>query len=352
VKSLGPDKKRSRAPREQPAPPAGEDWSFGRAKRLSVAEFYENHQEELSLALLTKVSDGPLPITQSETNRPGLLLAGYSESFLNERIQILGEVEQSYLSSLGPEDRRVAIERLFVRKVPMVIITHALPADPFIIEAADRASVPVFSTALGTSAFQHHLATILEEVFAPEISVHGSLVDVYGVGLLFTGRSCIGKSECALDLVERGHRLVADDVVTIKRVHDNILIGTGNELLTHHVEIRGLGIVDVQAIFGIRAIRGQKRVEVEVNLRDWDSAEDYERLGLEGKKSRILGVEIPLVEVPIFPGKNITVISEVISLNYLVKAYGHDPAQAFSSRLMEHMQRKLQFQAIARGDRE
>jgi HPr kinase/phosphorylase len=235
-----------------------------------------------------------------------------------------------------------------------VIVTRATVADALLVEEGNRSGTPVFRTELSTSTFQHHLAQILDEFFAPEVSVHGTLVDVYGTGLLFTGRSAIGKSECALDLIERGHRLVADDVVTIKRVHEKILIGTGNALLTHNVEIRGLGIIDVQAVFGIRAIRGQKRVEVEVNLMDWDSSEDYERLGLDSRKSRILGVEIPLVEVPIFPGKNITVIAEVIALNYLVRAYGYDPAQAFSERLLGTLEAKKRqrFAAIARGDRE
>jgi HPr kinase/phosphorylase len=168
--------------------------------------------------------------------------------------------------------------------------------------------------------------------------VHGSLVDVYGVGLLLTGRSAIGKSECALDLVERGHRLVADDVVTLTRRHDDILIGTGNDILRHHMEIRGLGIIDVQTVFGIRAIRIQKRIEVEINLREWDASEDYERVGIDDHTQTLLGVQIPLVQIPIFPGKNITVICEVVALNYLVKAYGHHPAKAFNERLQYHMQ--------------
>jgi HPr kinase/phosphorylase len=323
-------------------------------KKIAVGDFFADYAGELGLTRLTESAEGPVPITQSDLNRPGLLLAGYSESFLHERVQILGEVEQAYLGSVSEADRQVAIERMFQFRMPCVIMTHAAPPDPRIKEAADRGGTPVFLTDLGTTIFQHRLTSILEELFAPSLSVHGTLVDVYGTGLLFTGRSAIGKSECALDLVERGHRLVADDIVQIKKVHDNILIGSSNEVLTHHVEIRGLGIIDVQKIFGIRAIRGQKRVEVEANLRDWDSSSDYERLGLESRTSRILGVEVPLVEVPIFPGKNITVIAEAIALNYLVKAYGYDPAQVFSDHLARTMEQKkrVQFEAIARGDRE
>ena len=198
----------------------------------------------------------------------------------------------------------------------------------------------------------HKLRDLLEGIFAPTTSVHGSLVDVYGVGLLFTGRSAIGKSECALDLVERGHRLVADDVVTIKRRAVNVLIGSGNELLRHCMEIRGIGIIDVQAIFGIRSIRAQKRVEVEVNLAEWDSKEDYERLGLEEQHSTMLDVRIPRVVIPIFPGKNITVISETIALNYLVKAYGYNPAEHFSDNLVQLLRRKANLEILAKDDLE
>ncbi|HTM58480.1 MAG TPA: HPr(Ser) kinase/phosphatase, partial [Candidatus Udaeobacter sp.] len=193
----------------------------------------------------------------------------------------------------------------------------------------------------------------LDLMFAPQTSVHGSLVDVYGVGLLFTGASGIGKSECALDLVERGHRLVADDVVTITRRHGDVLIGSGNQLLRHHMEIRGLGIIDVQAIFGIRSIRLQKRVEVEVNLREWSASEDYERVGLDDRKTAILGVEIPLVQVPITPGKNITVIAEVIALNYLVKVTGgYSPAERLNQHLIEIMKRKSAARSWVREDTE
>jgi HPr kinase/phosphorylase len=205
---------------------------------------------------------------------------------------------------------------------------------------------------MDTSAFVHEVTAFLEDTFAPSATVHGSLVDVYGVGLLFTGRSAIGKSETALDLVERGHRLVADDVVTIRRRQQNILIGSGNELLRHCMEIRGIGIIDVQSIFGIRAIRAFKRVEVEVKLSEWNDQEDYERLGLEEQQATILGVQIPLVAIPIFPGKNITVISETIALNYLVKVYGYHPAARFSENLLETIRRRRTLSRLAEGDLE
>ena len=195
--------------------------------------------------------------------------------------------------------------------------------------------------------------TTINWEFAPQTTAHGSLVDVYGCGLLFTGRSAIGKSETALDLVERGHRLVADDVVTITRRHGDVLIGTGNQLLRHHMEIRGLGIIDVQAIFGIRAIRLQKRVELEVRLAEWSDDAEYERVGLDERKTEILGVQVPLVLVPITPGKNITVIAEVIALNYLVKVYGgYSPAERLNQHLIELMKRKSAARAWVREDTE
>ena len=224
---------------------------------------------------------------------------------------------------------------------------------PRLIERANECHVPVLRTPLSTTPFIHSLTLYLDHMFATHVTAHGSLVDVYGVGLLFTGRSAIGKSETALDLVERGHRLVADDVVTITKGHGDVLIGSGNQLLRHHMEIRGLGIIDVQAIFGIRAIRLQKRVEVQVNLTEWSSEEDYERVGLDENKEEILGVEIPLVRVPITPGKNITVIAEVIALNYLVKVTGgYSPAERLNQHLVELMKRKSAARTWVREDTE
>jgi HPr kinase/phosphorylase len=230
-------------------------------------------------------------------------------------------------------------------------VCKGLEVPPHLIECANERQVPVLRTPQSTTPFIHQLTLYLDHMFAPQTSVHGSLVDVYGVGLLFTGASGIGKSECALDLVERGHRLVADDVVTITRRHGEVLIGTGNQLLRHHMEIRGLGIIDVQSIFGIRAIRLQKRVEVQVNLQTWSNDLDVERTGLDEKRIELLGVQVPYVQVPISPGKNITVIAEVIALNYLVKVTGgYSPAERLNRHLMEVMKRKSAARTWVRED--
>ena len=320
---------------------------------LSVARLFEDQRQELQLEALTESLASMREITVSDIHRPGMGLMGFVENFLPERIQILAQTELTYLATLSPEQVREAIDRLFRFTMPLIVVCKGLDVPPYLIRRANESKVPVLRTPLSTTPFIHSLTAYLDHMFAPQLTVHGSLVDVYGCGLLFTGRSAIGKSETALDLVERGHRLVADDVVTITRRHGDLLIGTGNQLLRHHMEIRGLGIIDVQAIFGIRSIRLQKRVEVEVNLREWSADEDYERTGLDERKSNILGVEVPLVQVPISPGKNITVIAEVIALNYLVKVTGgYSPAERLNKHLIEIMKRKSAARSWVREDTE
>jgi HPr kinase/phosphorylase len=320
---------------------------------LSVARLFEDQQQELQLEPLTESLASRQEITVSDTHRPGMALMGFVENFLPERIQILAQTELSYLATLDPAGVRAAIDRLFQFSMPLIVVCKGLEVPPYLVRLANERQVPMLRTSLSTTPFIHSLTAYLDHMFAPQLTVHGSLVDVYGVGLLFTGRSAIGKSETALDLVERGHRLVADDVVTITRRHGDVLIGTGNQLLRHHMEIRGLGIIDVQSIFGIRAIRLQKRVELEANLREWSTEEDYERVGLDEHKTSILGVEIPLVQVPIFPGKNITVIAEVVALNYLVRVTaGYSPAERLNQHLAELLKRKSATRAWVREDTE
>ena len=198
---------------------------------------------------------------------------------------------------------------------------------------AAQHTVPVFSSPLETTKAVYFLGDFLDDQFSPQTTIHGSFVDVYGIGLLLAGRSGIGKSEIALDLVERGHRLVSDDIVNVTRKGEGILIGTGTDLVKHFMEIRGLGLIDVQSIFGVRSIRFQKRIEVVVELMEWESNGEFTRTGLDQDTMTILDVEIPHIILPIFPGKNVTVIAEVIALNYLLKHYGYDAAQEFSKKL-------------------
>jgi HPr kinase/phosphorylase len=322
-------------------------------RTLSVARLFEDQHQELQLEQLTESLASVREITVSDIHRPGMALMGFVENFLPERIQILAQTEFTYLATLSEGEVRAAVDRLFQFQMPLIIVCKGLEVPPYLLERANACQVPVIRTTQSTTPFIHSLTLYLDHMFAEQTTVHGSLVDVYGVGLLFTGRSAIGKSETALDLVERGHRLVADDVVTIVRRHGDVLIGTGNQLLRHHMEIRGLGIIDVQSVFGIRAIRLQKRVEVAVDLREWSADEDYERVGLDDRRTTILGVEIPLTQVPITPGKNITVIAEVIALNYLVKVTGgYSPAERLNKHLMEIMKRKSAARQWVREDTE
>jgi HPr kinase/phosphorylase len=271
------------------------------------------------------------------------VLAGYSARFMAKRLQVLGETEVTYLCALPEEERRQAADRFFARDVPCVFVTKSQTLPPDVLEAAQRHGVPLMRSALKTAEFYSRITPFLQEAFAPHLTVHGSLADVYGVGLLFTGRSGIGKSECVLDLVERGHRLVADDVVHVTRRGADVLLGRGHELSHHYMEIRGVGLVDVKALFGIRAVRQQKRIEVEVELTDWDSTKEVDRTGLDLKTTTILDVELPKVSVPLNPGKNITVISEVVAMNHLLRYGGYDPAKVFNDRLLKRLaeQREL-----------
>ncbi|MBX6362978.1 MAG: HPr(Ser) kinase/phosphatase [Gemmatimonadetes bacterium] len=310
-------------------------------KTLTVDELYKAKREALGLELLTARCDLGRKLVSPTVSSPGLVLAGYTERFSKGRIQILGETEMSYLQSL-PEDRmRETLERFFSLDMPAVFVTKGQEVPTVMLEIAGAHGVAVFRSSLKTGAFYRRIQPYLEEQFAPSTTIHGSLADVYGVGLLFVGRSGIGKSECVLDLVERGHRLVADDLVHVTRRGVDVLIGRGHALQRHHMEIRGIGIIDIPALFGIRAIRQQKRIELVVQLEEWNDQAYYDRTGLESDEVEILGVKLPKVTVPLNPGKNITVLSEVVAMNLLLKYAGVQSAQAFNQKLQAAMMRPL-----------
>lgn len=278
-------------------------------------------------------------VTESNLHRPGLALAGYVDLFTHQRVQILGNTETRYLHDLGDDERREAFRNLTQFSVPCVVVTDGNELDPSLVDMATAEGIPVYRTPLSTVQFTSSLRNFLTDQFAPQRAVHGSLVDVYGIGLLLIGKPGIGKSEVALDLVERGHRLVADDVVIVTREEGPILMGSGTDLVQHFMEVRGLGLVDIRAMFGIRAIRFQKRVEIVVNMQLWDDEKEYTRIDMIEDTHEILGVDLPMVQLPITPGKNITVICEVIAMNYLLRHYGYDPAEVFTKRLRERIQR-------------
>jgi HPr kinase/phosphorylase len=321
-------------------------------QHLTAARLFEEQRVDLELEVLTESLASRRDITVEDIHRPGMALMGFVENFLPERIQVMGQTELIYLAQLAEPDLRSAVDRLFQFTMPCIVIGKGLDVPAYFVQRANEQQCPVLRTPQSTTPFIHALTAYLDAVFSPTTIVHGSLVDVYGVGMLLTGKSGIGKSECALDLVERGHRLVADDAVTVTRRHGHLLIGTGNQLLRHHMEIRGIGIIDVQSIFGIRSIRVQKRVEVQCDLRLWEAGVEYDRIGLDEQKAEILGIEIPHVLIPIVPGKNITVIAEVVALNYLTKAYGYHPAERLNRHLLEMMKRKSATRAWVREDME
>ena len=305
---------------------------------LTVERLIRIKKEPLLLELLTDERGLARVISGPDISSPGLVLTGFTERFPSERIQVLGETEVAYLNSLDANRRYEALEIFLSFNLPAVFVTKGQAPPDSLVQLASERGTPVIRSQLKTAEFYSRIKPFLEEYFAPSTTMHGSLADVYGVGLLFMGKSGIGKSEAVLDLIERGHRLVADDLVIVSRRGREILIGRGHDLQRHHMEIRGVGIIDVASLFGIRAIRLQKRLEVIVQLEVWDENAHYDRTGLEVQTVDVLGVKVPRVIVPLNPGKNITVIAEVVAMNHLLKYAGVDSAALFDQRLRRHME--------------
>jgi HPr kinase/phosphorylase len=301
---------------------------------ITVEYLFNSNRERFKLKSLSGEEVGfDNQIRDKNIHRPGLALAGYVELFTYNRVQVVGNTEIRYLDHLTIKKRLQAYSMLMKFDIPCIVITNNNQIDNELLDLSIKNNVPVFQTPLATTKFVYFISDFLDDQFAPQTVIHGSFVDVYGIGVLLMGRSGIGKSEIALDLVERGHRLVADDVVVVTRKGEGILMGAGTDLVKHFMEIRGLGLIDVRSIFGIRSIRYQKRVEVIVEFEDWDKNHEYTRTGLDELTVPILEVELPKVKLPIYPGKNVTVITEVIALNYLLKHYGYDAAKEFQGRL-------------------
>ncbi len=300
-------------------------------------------RESITVSALCELA--PIPITHhnhpvGEENqivdpqplRPQFPLAGFFDFFSASSLLLFGRTEFAFLRSLPDSEAQQAVDRLFSYHPPAVLITHDQPVSPLLEQQAAQYQVALLTTALETATAYALLTDFFAAYFAPYASVHGSFVDVYGIGILFIGRSGIGKSEIALDLVERGHRLVADDLVILSRPKKDIIIGRGTEISRHFMEIRGLGIVDVRQMFGVRAVRYQKRLEIVVQLEEWSADRDYERTGLTLSPISLFDTAVHHVVLPIYPGKNITVIAETIALNYVLKMYGYNAAQVFADR--------------------
>ena len=319
---------------------------------LTVATLYERLKDALQLELLGSPLGLARAITMPDASGPGLVLAGYTGRFVHQRIQVLGETEVSYVASLSDAERQRILRAYFAYPIPCVMITKAMPLPAGFEEEAKTAGVAILRSGLKTLDFYKRITPFLELEFAPTTNLHGSLADVFGVGLLFKGGSGIGKSECVLDLVERGHRLVADDLVIATRRGADVVIGRGHERSQHFMEIRGVGLIDIPKIFGIHAVRQQKRIEVVVVLEKWDALAEVDRTGLDGETTEILGVELPRITVPLNPGKNITVIAEVIAMNHLLRYSGHNAAEAFNEKLKSHMRQASDVRQYLQDDDE
>jgi HPr kinase/phosphorylase len=306
-----------------------------KGKRVRVSEVVEDCKELLSLRVIAAEAGLEATVGDSEIGRPGLLLAGQTAGFKPGRIQVLDEADLEYLESLSPDDRKSRFKTLIDQDVPCIVIAAGLALPEDLLELGTAAGIPIVSAGPSSTVVTQHLSACLLVRLAPESSVNGTLVDVYGVGILLTGKSGIGKSECALALVERGHRLVADDFVRTIAQPPGILIGRSSKPLQSYVEVRGIGLVDIGSIFGIRALRRQKRIEVEVALKEWTEGSTYDRSGLETSQREIMGVKIPSMTVPLVAGKSVSVIVEVIALSHILRSYGYDSASALDKRWID-----------------
>lgn len=322
--------------------PFGDLEPIPRKEKISVAYLVQKLQERVNIelnAFVAEESSDQRFVTEADLHRPGLALAGYVKLFTYQRIQVIGNTESQYLDNMSREEREEAFGNLVQFNIPVIFLTDSNEFPDYLLELAEKAGIPIYGTPVETTRFMYLIRDFLEDQFAMQTLVHGSMVDVYGIGILIAGKSGIGKSEVALDLVERGHRLVADDVVMLTK-KNNILMTSATEMNQHFMEIRGLGIVDVMSMFGIRAIRYQKRLEVVLELSLWDESRDIERTGLDQDMTSILDVNIPLIHLPITPGKNITVIAEVIAMNYLLRHYGYDAAEVLQEKIKQHISKK------------
>jgi len=302
-------------------------------KKISVESFFQQAKERLRLTSLLDVDMRHRSIVSVDINRMGMGLTGYLKWFPFHRLQIIGKTEIHYLETLKPDLRRKTLQTIFSKKMPCVVVTHKMKTPPDLLAAAQKYQVPIFTTPTPTTKFISEISVYLEEEFAPETTQHGTLMDIYGVGILILGSSGIGKSECALDLVERGHRLVADDLVYMKRLANRIVMGSRSEIIKHHMEIRGLGIINVESLFGIGAIRDKKRIELVVRLEEWDNKKEYDRLGLTPATHKIFDVDLPTCVIPVRPGRNLAVIIEVAAMNHRSMKMGYFTAQEFADRV-------------------
>ncbi|MGJ8639795.1 MAG: HPr(Ser) kinase/phosphatase [Opitutaceae bacterium] len=304
---------------------------------VSVREFYESFREALKMELVAGEEGLDQMIRERSLNRPALALTGYFKFFAAKRIQLFGAGEMGYLRDQTDEEEARVLTSIFERKIPCIIISRNLAPSKILKALANRFNTPLIRSALKSKTFSTDATIMLEEKFAPVTHMHGTLLDVKGIGTLICGESGVGKSECALALIERGHSLVADDLTYIKRLSDRDLMGSCSELSRGYMECRGLGIINIAELFGVRSVRIEKRVDLIINFKIWSAGMNEERTGLEENHMEILGIKVPTVEIPVRPGRDMARLVEVASMVQALKNMGHDSAAEFNQRLIDHM---------------
>jgi HPr kinase/phosphorylase len=304
---------------------------------VTVERFYTEHASALELKLLAGAKGLKRVIREPTVNRPGLVLTGFTRYFANKRVQVIGNAEAFYLKSLGVEERRSRYSNLFSYKIPCMVFSRSLKPDKEFLKAAEDADIPVFQCPLITMKFINLATLSLEMMFAPHGTEMGSMIDILGVGVIIKGESGIGKSESVLALIERGYSLVADDITKVTLVDGRDVIGTSAELTRNHMEVRGIGIINVAAMFGVKSIRSEKQVDLVVSLKGWNEVPDVDRVGMEEEFTKVLGVDIPHITIPVRPGRDLARLIEVAAFQTKLKASGYNPAKELNDRLILRM---------------
>ncbi len=298
--------------------------------------------EKMELKLLTPdIETGDKVVTVPDINRPALQLTGFFDHFDSERVQVIGHVEAAYMETLDEETRKDRYEQLMSYNIPCIVFCRSMMPDAQMIEAAREYQIPLLQTDKATSSFEAEIIRWMKVMLAPTISIHGVLVDVYGEGVLITGESGIGKSEAALELIKRGHRLVTDDVVEIRKVSDETLIGTAPEITRHFIELRGIGIIDVKTLFGVESVKETQGIDMVIHLEDWDKDKEYDRFGLEEEYTEILGNKVVCHNLPVRPGRNLAVIVESAAVNWRQKKMGYNAARELYNRVQNNINHKF-----------
>ena len=308
---------------------------------MTVQKFYDQRKGALKLSIVAGAAGLKSRVIEvPDIYRPGLVLSGYFRYFPPERIQVLGRTEITYLEEMDPARAREVLRQFFSEPLVCLVVTMELKPSHPLRRWADRKEVPLLHSGLATTRLVAELTTFLESRLSPVAAMHGTLVEVYGLGVLLLGRSGIGKSECALELVKRGHRMITDDLVEIRRPKDNFLVGSGDELIQQHMELRGLGIIDVKELFGVGSVRSDCEVQLAIQIEEWKEGKEYDRTGLDSKTYEILGVPLPYIELPVQPGRSLAIIIEVAAMNERLRRSGVNPAERFNERVTQALNQR------------